>query len=92
MRIVYTSRGEDSAPSRLFNKPLRLSVDPSEASEACLVATVGAPVEEASRVSERVKAASRSSRSSIHLQNPERKPAVDRVARSLFLTVVAPSP
>ena len=61
-----------ATPSRLFKSPLKLKVEPSVASAAAasLVAAVGVPVEVESRDTERVKAASKSSRRSIHLGTP----------------------
>ena len=64
-----------ATPSRLFNKPLKLRVDPSlsslflaeEEDELDEEVVVGAPVEVSSREIPRVNAASRSSRSKIHL-------------------------
>lgn len=65
-----------ATPSRLFSRPLRLSVEPSLSSSFLAleddelledVLLRGAPVELSSREMPRVNAASRSSRSKIHL-------------------------
>ena len=62
-----------ATPSRLFSRPLKLSVEPSVSSlffaEDVVVdeLDVGTPVDDSSREIPRVNAASRSSRSNIHL-------------------------
>lgn len=63
-----------ATPSRLFNRPLRLSVEPSVVSVVVVFdddddddEDEGVPVELASRETERVNAASRSSNNRIHL-------------------------
>lgn len=66
-----------ATPSRALSSPLRLSVLPSFESsgraavlrrdDPLALADIGVPVEDASRVTERVNAASRSSRRRIHL-------------------------
>lgn len=63
-----------ATPSKLLSKPLRLSVEPSFSSfwVVSLSLTVGAPVDFSSRLTPRVNAASRSSRSKMHL-NTKRK-------------------
>ena len=65
-----------ATPSRLFKRPLKLNVEPSFASAVVVVVeglvvdvvAVGVPVELESRVRERVKAASKSSKRRMHLQ------------------------
>lgn len=64
-----------ATPSRLFNRPLKLSVEPSEESVVELFEDdeddedeEGVPVEVESRDTERVNAASKSSKSKIHLR------------------------
>ena len=60
-----------ATPSRLFKSPLKLNVEPSVASAVVVVLSlveVGVPVELASRVTERVNAASKSSKRSMHLE------------------------
>ena len=65
-----------ATPSRLLRRPLKLKVEPSEASVSFVVVVEvvlddeeagGAPVEVESRLTPRVKAASKSSRRTMHL-------------------------
>jgi hypothetical protein len=58
-----------ATPSRLFRRPLRLRVEPSLVSADALVGTVGAPVDVESRLMPRVNAASKSSKSKMHLKD-----------------------
>lgn len=64
-----------ATPSKLFSKPLRLRVEPSLFSVAVAevaavdVVDVGAPVDAESRLTDRVKAASKSSRRRMHLRS-----------------------
>ena len=71
---MYTHRPSAAAtPSRLFNNPLRLNVDALSSLfsffslEVGTEVLVGAPVDASSREIPRVNAASRSSKSKIHL-------------------------
>lgn len=64
-----------ATPSKAFKRPLKLSVEPSELSESLSFLEeeedeldVGAPVDFSSRDTPRVNAASRSSRSRMHLE------------------------
>ena len=64
-----------ATPSRLFSRPLRLRVDSPSLSESFLLPEIeatgvtGVPVDLSSRDTPRVKAASKSSRSRMHLRH-----------------------
>lgn len=62
-----------ATPSRLFSKPLKLNVDPSDSVvvDVDVVEVVGVPVDLESRLTERVNAASKSSKSRIHLSKKD---------------------
>ena len=84
-----------ATPSRLLRRPLRLSVDPSLVSSLFFAedvfdvdVVVGAPVEVSSREMPRVKAASRSSRSRMHL--PKRGRLVLRLSRTPISATILP--
>ena len=84
-----------ATPSRLLRRPLRLSVDPSLVSSLFFAedvfdvdVVVGAPVEVSSREMPRVKAASRSSRSRMHL--PKGGRLVLRLSRTPISATILP--
>jgi hypothetical protein len=68
-----------ATPSRLLRSPLRLNVEPSLLVSLVVEVLldellVGVPVDLASRLTERVKAASRSSNNKIQLESSQRMP------------------
>jgi hypothetical protein len=98
-RKTITHRPSAAAtPSKLFSNPLRESVDPSLLSLLLLfddellllLDDVGTPVDELSRETERVKAASKSSRRRIHLDGTCPIKVVRVLSDILQSTVISP--